>query len=326
MLSRRRLSFVVPLLFLLVLATFAFSQVGTGRYVPYAGRLENSGVPVDGTVSMTFSFFAAATGGTALDASVHDVLVSGGAFAVDIGPLDEAVFTSTGLYLEISVEGAVLGERQAIRAVPFSVSGQIGEPFYADGLIASETQLVDFTSTLGDKVLLWGAPGQDRYGFGIDPGRLNVFTPQDGQVAFGRMSGTSFTPTLSIDANTGAMPANRFRAVTVINNQAGNTAQGTFTYQGGTLLLFVTASAYTSAVQTFNINVAVVGPGAPAASRDLSHYPNEVSSHKQLSQVFVFNANTWQPGTVTVTVAPGTNGIRDFNDRSNVVALELPFQ
>lgn len=131
---RRWLAASVPALTLLFVSAWGLAQQGAGaRYVPYQGQLQHGGAPVDGAVDMTFSFYASDSGGTALaTVALPDVQVSAGAFAVEIGPVPDAVFDSPSLYLAVEVEGVPLPGRQVIRAVPYAMHGQVGGVFRAD--------------------------------------------------------------------------------------------------------------------------------------------------------------------------------------------------
>ncbi|MBI4425009.1 MAG: hypothetical protein HY554_14855 [Elusimicrobia bacterium] len=102
------------------LATASPNAVAGG--IHYQGRLEEAGVPVHGTRSMTFRLYDSATGGTLLWGSeALTVSASNGVFGADLSiPLP--ALTGAGLkYLEIDIEGTVLAPREALGTVPYAM-------------------------------------------------------------------------------------------------------------------------------------------------------------------------------------------------------------
>jgi hypothetical protein len=107
------------------------------RTVPFRGTLEREGAPVNGAVAMTFRFFTAAEGGTALassDVTLNGVVVSQGAFSVEL-PLTEAVLAADPVYVEITVGSATLASRQRIFPVPYAIRGRGDGRFVTDGAV-----------------------------------------------------------------------------------------------------------------------------------------------------------------------------------------------
>ncbi len=135
---RNWISAALPALALAVLSAWAFAQTSTSRYVPYQGHLELAGEPVDGSVEMVFRFYNAPSGGSELDSATLTVDVRDGHFGVDIGPVSEATFKAPSLYLDVTVDGAALGSRQALRAVPYAMQGQVGDTFVAQNAAIGE--------------------------------------------------------------------------------------------------------------------------------------------------------------------------------------------
>ena len=120
--------------------------------VPYQGTLTDaSGTPINDSVAMTFKFYAAPTGGTALwteqRTGSNAVPVTNGLFSVALGqvtPIPANVLAQP-LWLGISVNGdAEMTPREAILGVPFAsiagnvVAGAISQT-QAPGLVASST-------------------------------------------------------------------------------------------------------------------------------------------------------------------------------------------
>jgi hypothetical protein len=126
----------------LFVGAWAFANHGgaSGRYLPYTGNITQDGATVGAGASvdlpMVFRFYDASAGGTLLDEISTDVSVTAGKFSVDIGPLTDATFDAAPLYLEVEVDGAILG-RQLIAAAPYAVRGEVGKPFVVDSLLTS---------------------------------------------------------------------------------------------------------------------------------------------------------------------------------------------
>jgi hypothetical protein len=91
----------------------------------FTARLSDTNGPIDGNASMYFAIFDGATGGTAVWTENHPVVTaSQGLIYLTLGdttPLDGTVFTGGTKYLEVTVNGTVLGPRLALEAVPYAV-------------------------------------------------------------------------------------------------------------------------------------------------------------------------------------------------------------
>jgi hypothetical protein len=93
------------------------------------GRLEtSSGAPASGTYTVVLRLFAAATGGSPLyEKTVSGLVVTGGLFDAEIGPLDPALLaTNPTLWLETVVDGAAL-PRQPMRPSPYALQATHAE-------------------------------------------------------------------------------------------------------------------------------------------------------------------------------------------------------
>ena len=92
----------------------------------YQGRLVESGVPVTGVRSMTFSLFNVSSGGTAIWSETQSVSVTSGLFQVALGsvtPFSATVLgqMSQNLWLEVNVAGNIL-PRQQLMGSPYALS------------------------------------------------------------------------------------------------------------------------------------------------------------------------------------------------------------
>ncbi|MGH7496082.1 MAG: beta strand repeat-containing protein [bacterium] len=119
-----------PLLVVWYLATtgiIVHAQVP--QMINYQGQLtDNNGTPINGTVTMVFKIFDAATGGLELYSETQAVTVTSGIFNVLIGSTNAIPLTlfdsSTSRFLQISVNGAVLTPRRQFGSVPYAFSSR----------------------------------------------------------------------------------------------------------------------------------------------------------------------------------------------------------
>ncbi len=100
------------------------------QVINYQGQLTDaSGNPANGTFTIVFSIFGAATGGTALYSETQSVTVSNGVFNVLIGsvnPVPLNLFDSSpDRYLEITVNGTVLTPRRRFGSVPYAFTSRV---------------------------------------------------------------------------------------------------------------------------------------------------------------------------------------------------------
>jgi len=161
-------------LLILVIAALPSGAHAPGQAAPparltYQGHLlDASGDPIaDGTYTMAFSLWDAATDGTQVwGPEEQEVTTEDGFFAVLLGttlPLDPASLTAP-LYLEIAVEGETLSPRQELASVAFALlaahadaapwSGLTGVPAgFADGVDDNTTYTVGAGLNLTGTVL-----------------------------------------------------------------------------------------------------------------------------------------------------------------------------
>lgn len=174
---RYRLSAGLLALFVLVTGGLVIAQSAQdARTIPYQGRLELDGNPVNQDVPMTFRFFDAAAGGNQLGGDIQrTVTVSEGAFSAQLGPVPDAAFDGGGLFLEVVVDGVPLGARQQILAVPFAMSAG-GVYAYADGNAAMRARAT--YDDVADRLNLTGSSGSGLHvesnGDAVADGALDV--------------------------------------------------------------------------------------------------------------------------------------------------------
>ncbi len=93
---------------------------------------------------------------------------------------------------------------------------------------------------------------------------------------------------------------------------------GSFTSMGGDLLVMATASAFSSAGATLQVDVKLDG----ILQASLKKYANEGSSHKTLVSDFIFiQAVSAGTHSISLTLVSGTV---DQNDYSQITILEIP--
>jgi hypothetical protein len=101
------------------------------QVINYQGQLtDGSGNPANGTFTMVFAIFDAASDGSALYSETQNVIVGNGVFNVLIGsvtPIPPDIFDSgTGRYLEVTVNGTVLTPRRQFGSVPYAFTSRGG--------------------------------------------------------------------------------------------------------------------------------------------------------------------------------------------------------
>jgi hypothetical protein len=98
-------------------------------YLSEQGRLfDSAGDPVDATVSVTFSLYAASSGGSAIWTETQNVIVDDGYFSAVLGDgtaLDSSVFNGSTRYLGVKIgSDAEMTPRQEITSVPYALVAQ----------------------------------------------------------------------------------------------------------------------------------------------------------------------------------------------------------
>lgn len=101
----------------------------------YQGRLEQNGIPADGTFDLSFTLFDAASGGNQVGSTINQANypVTDGLFSVSLA--FPGAFVGEQLYLQVSVEGTPMLPRQAVATAPvsqFTLSGSVSGPAGGD--------------------------------------------------------------------------------------------------------------------------------------------------------------------------------------------------
>jgi len=108
---------IVSIIALLALAT----GPALANTITYQGQLEQSGTPFTGTARIIFALAKDEQSVPFQTLDPKDVEIVGGLFQVEL-EFSEDAFADMPRWLEISVDGTTLGDRQKITAVPFALS------------------------------------------------------------------------------------------------------------------------------------------------------------------------------------------------------------
>ena len=117
-------SFLTSCIFFL-LASSVWAQ-GVSEYIPYQGFLyDNTGTPLNATVSLTFKLYTDSTSPNSLwEETIPNVSVQNGSFSVNLGQLTQGVrtyFTSgEAHYISIAVDGSEFLQRQRLGSQPYA--------------------------------------------------------------------------------------------------------------------------------------------------------------------------------------------------------------
>lgn len=122
--------------------------------MPYQGRLDSGGAPVNAAHDLRFSIYANATGGAALWTETHtNVTVAQGSFAVLLGNvtvLPQSVFDGPPRHLGVEVRPAgaatfvQLNNRSVLGSVPSAVAARATRGLTVDGTRALETTVDNY--------------------------------------------------------------------------------------------------------------------------------------------------------------------------------------
>jgi len=132
----------------LCLVVAAQAQAAVPRTISYQGRLKNASEPVNGTVSLVFRLYVAASGGVSVWSETHgSVAVSSGLFTVTLGSL-----TPFGLafdrqyYLGVSVSGGPeMTPRQPLTSAPYALRSVQTNGFVPDAVTTAVVQPATIT-------------------------------------------------------------------------------------------------------------------------------------------------------------------------------------
>ncbi len=151
-----KMIFVAALVALIFPAT-ASAQV-PGDVPVQAFLTDDAGVPVDGTVTVTFSIYDSASGGTALHTEEQTLDADAGAFTAYLQPDLEIFDTQEDLYLALAVDGgAEMSPRLKLATVPYAaiagnastLQGQTADDFAPSDYAPSWDDITDMPDEVG---------------------------------------------------------------------------------------------------------------------------------------------------------------------------------
>ena len=145
---------------LMILVAPAALAASVPPTVGYQGRLyDQNGNPVSGTMSVTFSLYASATGGTAVWREAQSVSFANGYFAVQLGSVTAfgtTAFDGTVRYLGVKVgTDAEMTPRAAVASVPYALAAPPDARFGTNASPAA-TGAGGAQCTLGEVILTAG--------------------------------------------------------------------------------------------------------------------------------------------------------------------------
>jgi hypothetical protein len=178
-------------LFLLLVAGAAHAIPTT---VSYVATVENASGPFNGTASVGFALYDAATGGNSVwSEQAASLDITAGELVHDLGsvtPLDTVVLANNDLFLEMTIDGTTLS-RSPMRAVPFALVAQ--RAAIADSV---EGLNVADLATRADLAAAVAAPVQFSQIQNLPP------TLADGQIAFSELVGLDPSLADNVDNDT----------------------------------------------------------------------------------------------------------------------------
>ena len=128
--------------------------------------LDGDGEPLGGTHGMSFALFDTETDGTELWLEERIVGFEAGYYSITLGeqvPLDDLLFDTESIWLELGIDGEVLAPRQEVVSVPYALRATAAEHV--------EGGLVDAAEISVDGTVVIDSPGTGgpRSPKGIDP-------------------------------------------------------------------------------------------------------------------------------------------------------------
>lgn len=121
-----KMNFLIGMITISLIVLFAFVSSGQDvpAYLNYQGKLVNpsTGQPIpDGNHNITFRICDNGTSGGVLWEDTYSVETKNGLFNQDLGPVDDFVFNGPDRWMEIEVEGEIVGARQKIVSVAYAI-------------------------------------------------------------------------------------------------------------------------------------------------------------------------------------------------------------
>lgn len=191
--KKRALSILLPIGISAFIATMAAAAVPS--LINFQGKLlDTNGNPRNGTYSMTFSIWDAASGGSQLWSETQgSVPVSNGVFSVQLGAVSSiatSVFSGASTYLQVQIGGETASARQRLVTSPYAYRSSI-----ADDVAAGSANYIQNTASLQSGATFYVSSGTVsgplRVGGAITAGSgNNQITTATGLLDAAKLSGT----------------------------------------------------------------------------------------------------------------------------------------
>jgi len=121
--------------------------------------LDGDGAPLEGSHDMVFVLYDAGTEGTALWTEERDADFAAGYYSITLGeqvPLDDLLFDTESVWLELSIDGETLTPRQEVVSVPYALRATAAEHLEG-GMVDAQEISVDGTVVI-DSDGTWVGP------------------------------------------------------------------------------------------------------------------------------------------------------------------------
>jgi len=165
----KRIVSLTVILSIALLALTSIAKASAPGMINYQGRLtDESGEPLNDTLSMIFAIYDDSTAGDSVWSELHNsVIVSEGLFTVLLGttvPIDDSVFADTARWLQITVEGEDIEPRTRLVSAPYAfraatVDGATG------GIISGDVRIQSDLSVSGKATIGPGHTNTGSYAF-----------------------------------------------------------------------------------------------------------------------------------------------------------------
>jgi hypothetical protein len=244
--TMRRALFVLTVIMLAAIPFLAAQEKGVPLRLNYQGYLAvaSDTLPYTGMVDMTFSLFAASSGGSALWTEAQNgVAITKGFFNVQLGsvtPLSPSLFDGSARYLEFTANAQTFAPRKPLSSVGYAIKAQRADTAaYAAGAVPVAHSHIGETWTKAS-----GSIGLYTSLTGSTSGEINGLRSQvdnsfDGDIRCGRFyaTGTGTGERYGVFAGAYAPPTSSSISVGVygssVNAGAGDEYGGKFNVNGG---------------------------------------------------------------------------------------------
>jgi hypothetical protein len=115
---------------------FPAGAAAAPEQINFAARLSDGTGPAQGSITVTFELYRAATGGAAIWGESQALVATDGLVTAVLGtqsPIDATIADGAALYLEVAVDGQILSPRLGMASVPYAIRAAVAEDAEAVG-------------------------------------------------------------------------------------------------------------------------------------------------------------------------------------------------